>query len=136
MSVHLGITVDELDALTGARCAQTDPELFFPPNTGTIAFEEAAEVCYGCPVKVDCLAGARRRNEVWGVWGGVNFEKDPDAEPFDPFAVDYCGTVAGNSRHRKRGEDPCRPCKDARAAYERETRRVRIARLSSKGMTA
>lgn len=32
------------------------------------------------------------------------------------------GTRAGWIQHRKEGKQPCRPCKDANAAYQREYR--------------
>jgi hypothetical protein len=31
-------------------------------------------VCFGCPVRVACLIAATERRELWGVWGGVDFE--------------------------------------------------------------
>ncbi len=33
-----------------------------------------------------------------------------------------CGTHAAWSRHQRRGEVPCEPCKDARNAYQRSLR--------------
>ena len=27
----------------------------------------------GCPVRIECLAGALNRGEPWGVWGGELF---------------------------------------------------------------
>ena len=33
--------------------------------------------------------------------------------------TDNCGTVAGYSAHRRRGEATCQPCRDARARYSR-----------------
>lgn len=31
-----------------------------------------------------------------------------------------CGTVAAYSRHLRRGEEPCQPCRTANTAYQRE----------------
>lgn len=39
-----------------------------------------------------------------------------------------CGTVAAYLRHRKKGETPCRPCKDAQAAYQRARYKPKKAR--------
>lgn len=33
-----------------------------------------------------------------------------------------CGTYAGYQKHRKTGQVPCRPCRDANAAYMRKLR--------------
>lgn len=121
----------DIDELIGASCAQTEPELFFPPNGQPIAFEEAAKVCFDCPVREACLNQARARGEKFGVWGGVNFESDGSKEPFDPTAHGRCGTYSGHARHRKRGEDSCQPCRDARGAYDREARRLRNEGMSA-----
>ena len=36
-----------------------------------------------------------------------------------PTDTGRCGTNAGYQRHRKRGEAPCRPCKDGKRAHAR-----------------
>lgn len=35
--------------------------------------ERAKAMCRECPLRVECLAGAIRRQEPWGVWGGEVF---------------------------------------------------------------
>lgn len=52
-------------------CADEPPEMFF--NTTPYAVRTAKEVCGGCPVRTQCLAGALEREEPWGVWGGEVF---------------------------------------------------------------
>lgn len=128
--VIFGITARDIDELAGASCAETEPELFYPAGNELIQFEEAATVCFSCPVKVACLAGARARGESFGVWGGVNFEKSPAAAPFDPTKVAQCGTYAGAKRHRKRDQDVCDPCKAAAVAYDRKVRELRNSRIT------
>jgi WhiB family transcriptional regulator, redox-sensing transcriptional regulator len=44
------------------------PELFFAEQPEAV--EQAKGLCRTCPVRVQCLAGALRRREPWGVWGG------------------------------------------------------------------
>jgi len=44
------------------------PELFFAEKPEAV--EKAKALCHACPVRVECLAGALRRREPWGVWGG------------------------------------------------------------------
>lgn len=68
----------ELDSLipkgkfwSRARCAETDPEAFYPEK-GESA-KAAKAVCDrdgGCPVKKECLEWALDNNEHFGVWGG------------------------------------------------------------------
>ena len=53
-----------------ALCAQTDPEVFFPP-IGAHG-HEAKAVCSRCPVAAECLLDALERNEPYGIWGGLN----------------------------------------------------------------
>src|ERR1700704_5207796 len=46
-------------------------ELFFSEQLDDIAAAKA--FCLGCPVRDECLDGARERREPWGVWGGELF---------------------------------------------------------------
>lgn len=52
-----------------AACAETDPEIFFPPQGGSP--REAKLVCLHCPVQAQCLEFALRNRERHGVWGGL-----------------------------------------------------------------
>ena len=53
-----------------ARCAETDPEIFFPPADDPAS--EARRVCAQCPVRKDCLAYALDADEQYGIWGGLD----------------------------------------------------------------
>jgi len=56
---------------TGALCAETDPEAFFPTpgdNQGTL---QAKRVCNGCPLITECLTEAIVRKYDYGIWGGA-----------------------------------------------------------------
>ena len=63
-----------------AACRNADPALFFgresePERDRGRRVAQAREVCFGCPVRVACLEiAATARRELWGVWGGVDFE--------------------------------------------------------------
>lgn len=37
-------------------------------------------------------------------------------------ALAQCGTYGSFQRHRRAGETPCQPCRDANAAYQRQWR--------------
>lgn len=52
------------------RCAEVDPELWFPPNGHPD--KHAKEVCAGCEVRAQCLAYAIEADEEHGIWGGLN----------------------------------------------------------------
>lgn len=60
----MGVDVDE----ESLPCRREDPELFFAESPSDV--ELAKAMCGGCPVRVQCLAGAIERREPWGVWGG------------------------------------------------------------------
>ncbi|HUK69491.1 MAG TPA: WhiB family transcriptional regulator [Streptosporangiaceae bacterium] len=47
------------------------PELFFAEQPADV--RRAKELCRHCPLQPACLAGALRRGEPWGVWGGELF---------------------------------------------------------------
>jgi WhiB family redox-sensing transcriptional regulator len=53
-----------------SRCAQTDPELFFPPRDGDAA--EARAICRACVVRLQCLSYAIAADEPYGIWGGLD----------------------------------------------------------------
>ncbi len=50
---------------------QAQPLIFFAERYADA--ERAKALCRACPVRRDCLAGARERAEPWGVWGGEVF---------------------------------------------------------------
>jgi WhiB family transcriptional regulator, redox-sensing transcriptional regulator len=54
-------------------CRVQDAELWFGESPAQL--EQAKAFCAGCPVRDACLAGALRRAEPWGVWGGEIFER-------------------------------------------------------------
>jgi len=56
--------------MDGAVCARTDPEAFFPEAGSNI--RDAKKICLGCDVRAECLEYALRKNERFGVWGGVS----------------------------------------------------------------
>lgn len=59
----------EPDALP---CRNFDPDLWFSDSPADL--ELAKSLCDGCPLRLECLAGAVERQEPWGVWGGEIFE--------------------------------------------------------------
>src|SRR5258706_8615032 len=52
-----------------ARCAETDPEAFYPDDEGWS--DQAKRVCAGCRVVAQCLAYVLVSGEPYGVWGGL-----------------------------------------------------------------
>jgi len=79
-------------------CHTGDADLWFSESPAEL--ERAKQLCMDCPIREACLAGAREREEPWGVWGGEIFEQ---------------GAVVA----RKRGRG--RPRKNSRPATMEET---------------
>lgn len=78
--LHPADAVDELSGVlwdllllppwvTGALCAQVDPELFFPTKGGNV--RHARRICARCEVLDECAEYAIERPELDGVWGGL-----------------------------------------------------------------
>ena len=81
--------------------------------------EACADICKTrCPLRESCLAGARERNEPWGVWGGEVFGEvemaSPDEQPPD--------STPAHTPSRGHYVDGCREpgCRAANAAYAAE----------------
>ena len=53
-----------------AACRGLDPELFHPER-GEVT-DQAKHVCFGCPVRDECLTYALTHFEKFGIWGGLS----------------------------------------------------------------
>ncbi len=117
-----------------AACRLEDPELFFPGTKGDAARTQTAEataVCCGCPVLNDCLQHVIAIRPEHGVWAAMSeadrrcmFKARRRASmqrPVDPADVEH-GTRRGYDWHRRQGEPPCDPCREAENARGRERR--------------
>lgn len=73
----MSVTVAPLDERAGfgvdLPCRTYDADLWFADTPADL--ETAKELCGGCPLRLECLAGALERQEPWGVWGGEIFER-------------------------------------------------------------
>lgn len=104
---------------TGALCAETDPELFFPERGGAV--NDAKRVCRSCPAALACLQYAMDY-PVEGVWGGtsVNERKALARAAGRTYNTIVsvrlaglptdCGTTAAIRRHQRAGET-CTACR-------------------------
>jgi len=64
-------------------CKGVDTETFYPPEGERGAarkeYERIAKaICETCVVKTECLEGALRRRELYGVWGGLSEDERSD----------------------------------------------------------
>lgn len=63
----LGVVGGEGAGPQSPACSES-PELFFAEHPKQL--EIAKSLCFACPFREACLAGALERGEPWGVWGG------------------------------------------------------------------
>lgn len=59
-----------VDWQTHARCAEVEPEIFFPERGGSS--KAARAVCGKCQVRAECLEYALNNKEQFGIWGGTS----------------------------------------------------------------
>lgn len=109
-----------------AVCAQTDPELFFPGKGELSKSKTAKQLCFTCPVRLQCLEWALANDERWGVWGGTTGYERSSLRDKRVRRPGMCGNghelaVVGCN---ERGH--CRQCRvDSQRRYDRKRRRVR-----------
>jgi WhiB family transcriptional regulator, redox-sensing transcriptional regulator len=75
---------DELSWQDAARCAEVDPEIFFPERGGSV--REAKRICRGCEVRAKCLAYAVDHGIAFGIWGGLS---ERQRRPLGPQHLDF-----------------------------------------------
>ena len=71
--VLMDIRMPKIDGLQATAQITADPELWFAQSPADVEFAKA--LCATCPAAQLCLAGAKERQEPWGVWGGELFER-------------------------------------------------------------
>jgi WhiB family redox-sensing transcriptional regulator len=58
--------------MSDARCAEVDPELFFPELDSLWRVAQAKKICGGCNVSEACLQYATDNKFKDGIWGGLS----------------------------------------------------------------
>jgi WhiB family redox-sensing transcriptional regulator len=101
------------------------------PDEGVNATKPRA-VCVKCPVRTECLEYALADPELTGIWGGMcprqrqQERKRRDIKPRQNKDINH-GTLGGYNAHKRRKEDACTPCKEAKAAYVAERKTIKKA---------
>ena len=101
--------------IIGACTGRKDVDWF---AVTTYGIQEAKQVCSSCPMMLPCYAVAIRNNEMFGVWGGVDFNLPKRTRGYVR-GPGGCGTVAGYKAHNRRKEAACQACKTAHNQYDK-----------------
>lgn len=117
-----------------AACRGVDPGIFFTERGQSTA--PAKLVCQSCPVREECLDFALENGEKFGIFGGKSERERRVMRRVRNIAAGTvkptrCGTVAGSSMHKRRGEPLCEDCRIALRAYEADRRWKRANGLAS-----
>jgi WhiB family redox-sensing transcriptional regulator len=68
-----GLLAESPASDTTLPCRTEKADLWFAEHPEQLGRAQA--LCQQCPIRAQCLAGALRRREPWGVWGGEIFER-------------------------------------------------------------
>lgn len=91
---------------------QSNPDLWFEEDKESI--EKAKGICNTCPFKEACLAQAEKEKEVWGVWGGKNFNSSRYQ------STNKARGLCRNGKHDLPNGGRCAECRKAtRAAHDK-----------------
>ncbi|SDU78745.1 WhiB family transcriptional regulator [Arcanobacterium phocae] len=64
----MSLAYEEQTWAVHAACATMDPDSLFVRGA---AQRQARNVCFSCPVRLECLADALNSHATFGVWGGL-----------------------------------------------------------------
>jgi WhiB family redox-sensing transcriptional regulator len=82
-----------------AVCAQQDPETLFVQGSEQ---NRAKQVCFGCPVRGECLADALDNRMEFGVWGGMTERERRALLRRRPEVTSWKALLAGGRNQRDR----------------------------------
>ena len=81
---------------------------------------QARAICRDCPALTACHEYALTHDET-GIYAGMTETERAQLKRPQPTAP--CGTLSAYQRHLRHRETPCRACRDAQNALQRERRR-------------
>ncbi|QJC22539.1 WhiB family transcriptional regulator [Arcanobacterium buesumense] len=64
----MSLAYEEQTWAVHAACSDVDPDSLFVRGA---AQRQVRNVCFSCPVRLECLADALNANATFGVWGGL-----------------------------------------------------------------
>lgn len=108
-----------------ALCPTVDPEIFFVDKGGST--REAKQVCYACPVRVECLTHALDRQERYGIWGALSAHERylVSSGRADPDQFNRCRNGHDRTLEGIDYKGQCRRCVSDRRAREKARAQTR-----------
>lgn len=65
---HMSLLLEGQTWAAQAACSNVDPDSLFVRGA---AQRQVRQVCFSCPVRLECLSDALDSNTTYGVWGGL-----------------------------------------------------------------
>lgn len=89
-----------------AVCASVPPDSLFVRGA---AQREARVRCFGCPVRMECLADALNSKTTFGVWGGLTERERRALLRQYPDMVDWSSWLESDDPTAAEVRNPCAP---------------------------
>ena len=109
-----------MDWQSEAACRSFPIDYFFHDKCEQVS-QFIRDLCGACPVRAECLAFAISTDSI-GIWAATTTDERKRMRRHIPKVAAH-GTNSGYARHRKLGENPCDPCRQARRDYINDLRR-------------
>lgn len=120
--------------MDNAPCKGVSPEIFYPEESTRTRAAAAKAICGVCPVRAECLDYALKKQEQFGVWGGLltrerNRILAANLEVL-PSHCDKGHALANENIYRYRGKYGCRKCArdERKQRYKEQARRRYLSR--------
>ncbi|MDD7385285.1 MAG: WhiB family transcriptional regulator [Actinomycetaceae bacterium] len=90
----MSVTTDDQSWVVQGACTNADPDLLFVRGS---AQRQVRQMCYRCPVRLECLAESLESGSTYGVWGGLTERERNHLLRRFPGVTDWTERIASGS---------------------------------------